>query len=101
MKNRTGVAFAGVILLALVPTLCLAQETTGSTAGADAPGMKELGVDISEAGETRDDNQAFVQSLPPEQQVKVKEACLVQLVEPAADHPPVVVAFCKNLEGMS
>jgi hypothetical protein len=100
MMNRTNFAFVGVILLALASTPSVAQET-GSTGGANAPGMKELGVDISSAGTTRDDNQAFLRSLPADQQVKVKEACLVQLVEPVADHPPVVVAFCRNLEGIS
>lgn len=101
MKTRTGFALAGVILLALAPTQSFSQAATGSTADADSPGMKELGVDISDAGTTAEANQAFVHSLPADQQVKVKEACLVQLVEPAADHPPVVVAFCRNLEGMN
>jgi hypothetical protein len=101
MMNRTSFALVGVTLLALAPIQSFAQETTGSTAGANAPGMKELGVDISNAGTSRDDNQAFVRSLPADQQVKIKEACLVQLVEPVTDHPPVVVAFCRNLEGMS
>ena len=101
MTHRTRLAFAGVVLIALMPTQIFAQETTGSTGGADAPGMKELGVDITDAGTTSDENQAFMRALPADQQVKVKEACLVQLVEPAEDHPPVVVAFCKNLEGMS
>jgi hypothetical protein len=36
-------------------------------------------------------------NLSAEQQAKVKEACLVQLVEPVEKHPPVVVAFCKNV----
>jgi hypothetical protein len=101
MNNRIRFALAGVVLLALLPTSSFAQETTGSTAGADAPGMKELGVDITDAGTTAEDNQAFVRSLTADEQVKVKEACLVQLVEPTTDHPPVVVAFCQNLEDMS
>jgi hypothetical protein len=63
----------------------------------DAPGMKELGVDISKAGTTKQENQQFMNSLSAEQQAKVKEQCLVQLVQPE-NHPPVVVAFCKNLE---
>jgi hypothetical protein len=64
----------------------------------DTNGQKELGVDISKAGTTKEDNQAFMNSLSAEDQAKVKAACLVQLVEPVADHPPVVVTFCKNLE---
>ena len=64
----------------------------------DAPGMKELGVDVSKAGTTTEENQQFVKTLSAEQQAKIKEQCLVQLVEPVADHPPIVVAFCKNLE---
>ena len=99
MKTRTHFALAGAILIAFAPTLSFSQEATGSS--ADAPGMNELGVDISEAGTTAEDNQAFVRALSADQQVKVKEACLVELVEPAADHPPVVVAFCRNLEGMN
>ncbi|MDC9822652.1 hypothetical protein PRN20_02800 [Devosia sp. ZB163] len=98
MKTSTRIALAGVILFALAPTQSFSQETTGSN--ADTQGMKELGVDISNAGTTAEDNQAFMRSLSADQQAKVKEACLVQLVEPAADHPPVVVAFCRNLEGM-
>lgn len=63
----------------------------------NAPGQKELGVDISKAGTTPEENAKFMSTMPAADQAKVKEACLVQLVEPVADHPPVVVAFCKNV----
>ena len=64
----------------------------------DPPGMKELGVDVSKAGTTTAENRQFMNTLSAEQQAKIKEECLVQLVEPVEDHPPIVVAFCKNLE---
>jgi hypothetical protein len=63
----------------------------------DAPGMKEFGVDISGAGTTQDENKKFTEGLPADQQVKVKEACLVAVTEPADSHPPTVIAFCKNV----
>ena len=63
----------------------------------DAPGQEELGVDISTAGTTPEDNAKFMAELSAEDQTKVKAACLTQLIEPVADHPPVVVAFCKNV----
>ena len=63
----------------------------------DAPGMKEFGVDISGAGTTQDDNKKFTEGLPADQQVKVKEACLLAVTEPADSHPPAVIAFCKNV----
>lgn len=74
-----------------------AQDASGMK-DQDAPGMKELGIDVGKAGTTAEENRQFMNTLPTEQQAKVKEACLVQLVEPVEDHPPLVVAFCKNLE---
>jgi hypothetical protein len=80
-------------------TVGLALALGWSSAYAqDARGMKELGVDVSKAGTTKEENQQFMNTLSAEQQAKVKEQCLVQLVEPVENHPPVVVAFCKNLE---
>ena len=70
---------------------------SGGTYAHETPGMKELGTDISNAGTTPAQNQQFMSSLAAEQQVKVKEACLVQLVEPVDSKQPVVVAFCKNV----
>jgi hypothetical protein len=80
-------------------TVGMALALAWSSAYAkDAAGMKELGVDISKAGTTKQENQQFMNSLSREQQAKVREQCLVQLVEPVENHPAVVVAFCKNLQ---
>lgn len=61
------------------------------------PGMKEFNVDITGAGNTKEQNQQFMQGLTPEQQAKVKEVCLVAVTEPEGTHPPEVVAFCRNV----
>ncbi|HEV7717733.1 MAG TPA: hypothetical protein VGO70_02030 [Arsenicitalea sp.] len=54
-------------------------------------------IDISKAGATPQEHQAFVKAMSPQQQAAVIEACVPVIVKPAADTPPAVAAFCKTV----
>jgi hypothetical protein len=61
-------------------------------------GMPTLGVDISDAGNTKEEHAAFVKTLAPDDQKAVKTACAPVIATPSPQHPPAVLAFCKNME---
>jgi hypothetical protein len=54
-------------------------------------------IDISTAGSTPAEHQAFMKAMPPQQQAAVIEACVPVIVKPAADTPAAVAAFCKTV----
>ena len=83
--------------VAALAVLLMANAATAQT--NDAPGMKEFGVDVSKAGSTKQENQAFVQTLSPQQKASIEDYCLTERLKPTPNHPPVVVMFCGNLYG--
>ena len=84
-------------VLALAAPASVAQQSTA--AARDPTGKADLGVDISKAGDTAATNQEFMKTLSSDQQMKVKQVCLVAPSQPEAHSPPVV-AFCKNVRDM-
>jgi hypothetical protein len=82
-KSIAAVVFVGLCLGAAP---AIAQMAAGSNQ-----------IDISKAGTTAADHQAFVKAMSPQQQAAVIEACVPVLVKPAADTPPAVAAFCKTV----
>lgn len=83
-----------------VATLALGIVVASAQTQTDEPGMQEFGVDISDAGTTEAENQAFMETLSMEQQQEIERVCLVELAKPTPDHPPVIIAFCENVSGM-
>ncbi|MDB5561572.1 MAG: hypothetical protein JWN11_990 [Hyphomicrobiales bacterium] len=75
-------------------TLTLAVAGTNAQ---QATGMKELGVDISNAGTTKEQNQQFMQNLSAADQAKVSKECFLQPTEPVQSRPAAIVAFCRNV----
>lgn len=61
----------------------------------NAPGVKQLGVDVSKAGTTPEQNRQFVNNLPADQQAKVLAQCLVVVADEGV--LPEVATFCKNV----
>jgi hypothetical protein len=88
--------FATFASLALLVAATCSAPTFAADATTDKTGMSDLGVDISKAGASKQENQAYLQTLTPEEQTKVKEVCLMVVPQPTA-HTPEVVAFCKNV----
>ena len=54
-------------------------------------------IDISGAGTTPEEHQAFMQAMPPEQQAGVIEACVPVIVAASPNEQPAVAAFCKTV----
>lgn len=85
--------------LAIAGLAVLLMASPVAAQSNDAPGMKEFGVDVSKAGSTKEENQAFVQTLTPPQKASIEDYCLAERLKPTPGHPPVVVMFCGNLYG--
>ncbi|MDB5539175.1 MAG: hypothetical protein JWQ89_902, partial [Devosia sp.] len=82
MWNRT-------LSTALFFGLCL-----GAAPATAQPAATPPTIDLSQAGTTPAENQAFVAAMTPDDQASVIEACVPVIVAPAADTPPAVVSFC-------
>ncbi len=82
---------ATVTLLAL----CLAG-TAAAQVAPDKPGMKELGVDLTNAGTSITERTAFLDKMTVEQRAKVRRDCVKLMAEPDGKDPPVV-AFCRDI----
>lgn len=65
----------------------------------DPTGKKDLGIDISTAGSTTQENRRFVENLPSPTQSKVKRVCTTLVAEPD-NHAREVVHFCENVNQM-
>ena len=83
-----------IALLALA--LGMSAPSFAQSAKDDPSGKTDLGVDISQAGSTKTEHQAFIKTLPTADQEKVKKVCLVAVGE-TANHNPAVITFCKNV----
>ena len=73
------------------------QSTQSTTQDPNAPGVKEFGEDVTKAGQTKEENQAYFATLPAEKQAEIKRVCLADIVKPEPTHPPVLVLFCENI----
>ena len=87
------------INLVTITTIVLMSTGLAVAATPDPTGKQELGVDITQAGKTANDNQAFVKKLPTDQQASVLKSCM-QIAAAPADHAPGVVTFCNNVKSM-
>jgi len=89
MKTAHAATIASLMLFVGAPAF--AQDAKN-----DKTGMSDLGVNISTAGTTAEENKAFIETLTPEEQTKVKEVCL-EVVGAETEHTPEVLAFCRNV----
>jgi hypothetical protein len=72
------------------------MDAATPTMKSDPTGKTSLGVDISNAGSYKASQQRFVQSLPSEQEGKVRRVCVVAVGHPD-QHAAEVVHFCENI----
>ncbi|WP_299638492.1 hypothetical protein [Devosia sp.] len=82
MWNRT-------LSTALFFGLCLGVAPAMAQTTATTPP-----IDLSQAGTTPAENQAFVAAMTPEDQANVITACVPVIIAPDANTPPTVVSFC-------
>ena len=83
---------AAVTLLAL----CIAIGTAAAQVAPHKPGMKELGVDLTNAGTSVTERTAFLDKMTVEQRAKVRRDCVKLMAEPDGKDPQVV-AFCRDI----
>ena len=86
--------YSWLLVAVLMTTPAVAQNAKN-----DPTGKSDLGVDISEAGKTATENQAFLQKQPEADQTKIKKFCLVAVGKPD-EHSIPVMTFCKNVSAM-
>jgi len=87
------------IHLVTITTMALMSAGMAIAATPDPTGKQELGIDITQAGTTAQDHQAFVKKLPADQQANVWNSCMQILAAPA-DHAPAVVTFCDDVKSL-
>ena len=73
------------IHLVTITTMALMSTGLAIAATPDPTGKQDLGVDITQAGTTAQDHQAFVKKLPADQQASVLNSCM-QIAAAPADH---------------
>ena len=66
-------------------------------AAPDPTGKQEFGIEITQAGTTSGENQAFVMKLPADQQANILNTC-IEIVATPENHAPQVITFCNNVK---
>jgi hypothetical protein len=83
------------IVAAALAVATLSSAIAPALAGSDSTLRSELGIDITDAGNTHAEVQRFLATLEPETRRAVLDGCEHYLKEPVQARQPTTIPFCK------
>jgi hypothetical protein len=83
------------LVAAALAVASLSSAFSPAFAGSDSTLRSELGIDITEAGNTHAEVQRFLASLEPETRRAVIDGCRHYLQEPVTARQDTTIPFCK------
>lgn len=84
------------IIAAALAVASLASALSPAFAGSNSELRSELGIDITDAGNTHAEVQKFLASLEPETRKAVLDGCRHYMQEPVTAHQDTTIPFCEK-----